>query len=140
LEPSRSRGGFFYAFIKGVTLDSQQYSQKDRESVETNGRLFFLAFIKPIIHGSGYDFKEVQISEERRIDVTITYFQQKYVAELKIWYGEKAHQEGLEQLDDYLDRLALTEGYLFIFNKNKKKTWKNGWITAYGKRIFTVWL
>ena len=124
----------FQAFMR------EQYSQKDREFVETNGRLLFLSFIKPIINGSGYDFKEVQISEERRIDVTITYFQHKYVAELKIWYGEKAHQEGLEQLADYLDCLALTEGYLLIFNKNKKKTWKSSWITAYDKRIFTVWL
>ncbi len=124
----------FQAFMR------EQYSEKDHDFVERNGRLIFLAFLKPIINGSGYDFKEPQISEERRIDVTITYFQHKYVAELKIWYGEKAHQDGLEQLADYLDRLALTEGYLLVFNKNKKKTWKNGWITAYGKRIFIVWL
>ena len=30
-----------------------------------NGRLLFLAFIKPIINGIGFDFKEVQISENK---------------------------------------------------------------------------
>ena len=124
----------FQAFMK------EQYSQKDQDFIEKNGRLIFLSFLKPIINGSGYDFKEVQISEERRIDVTITFFHHKYVAELKIWYGEKAHQEGLEQLADYLDRLSLNEGYLLIFNKNKKKSWKNGWITAHGKKIFVAWV
>lgn len=31
--------------------------------------LLFLAFIKPIINGTGFDFKEVQISEEKRLDI-----------------------------------------------------------------------
>jgi AAA-like domain len=124
----------FQAFMR------EQYSQKDHDFIERNGRLIFLSFLKPIINGYGYDFKEVQISEERRIDVTITYFHHKYVAELKVWHGEKAHQEGLEQLADYLDRLALSEGYLLIFNKNKRKTWKNSHIEAHGKKIFIVWV
>jgi hypothetical protein len=124
----------FQAFMR------EQYSQKETDFIEKNGRLIFLSFIKPIINGAGYDFKEVQISEERRIDVTITYFHHKYVAELKVWYGEKAHEEGLEQLADYLDRLALSEGYLLIFNKNKRKSWKSGWIEKYNKKIFIAWV
>ena len=50
----------FQAFMR------EQYSKKDRDFVERNGRLIFLAFIKPIINGVGYDFKETQISDERR--------------------------------------------------------------------------
>jgi hypothetical protein len=76
----------------------EQYSRKDRAFLERNGRLVFLAFIKPIINGSGFDFKEPQISEERRLDVIITYLDRLYLAELKIWRGEVAHEEGLLQL------------------------------------------
>jgi AAA-like domain len=112
----------FQAFMK------KEYSKKDRDFLEKNGRLVFLAFIKPIINGSGYDFKEAQISEERRLDVVITYFQHKYVAELKIWRGEVAHEEGLNQLSDYLDRQALTDGFLIIFDHANVKTWKSEWI------------
>ena len=124
----------FQAFMR------EQYSRKDRTFLERNGRLVFLAFIKPIINGSGYDFKEPQISDEKRLDVIITYLQYRYLAELKIWRGEVAHQEGLAQLSDYLDRLALTEGYLVIFDHTKIKSWKSEWLTVEGKRVFAIWV
>jgi hypothetical protein len=126
--------------LKFQTFMRDQYSKKDRDFLEKNGRLVFLAFIKPIINGSGYDFKEAQISEERRLDVVITYFQHKYVAELKIWRGEVAHEEGLNQLSEYLDRQTLTEGYLLIFDHANVKTWKSDRIVWQGKKIFTVWV
>jgi hypothetical protein len=37
----------------------------------------------------------------------------------------------------------MTEGYLVIFNHNKKKTWKTEWIDpeySGGKKIFAVWV
>jgi hypothetical protein len=124
----------FQAFMK------KEYSRKDRDFLEKNGRLVFLAFLKPIINGSGYDFKEPQISEEKRLDVVITYFNHKYVAELKIWYGEKAHQKGLLQLVDYLDIQGLDEGYLLIFDHSEIKKWQSEWRDVQGKRIFAVWV
>jgi len=105
-----------------------------------NGRLNFMAFLKPIINGSGYDFKEVQISDEKRLDLVITYINHKYIAELKLWHGEKAHEKGLLQLADYLDRQAVDEGYLLIFDHAKVKKWDSKWIESNGKKIFSVWV
>jgi AAA+ ATPase superfamily predicted ATPase len=124
----------FQAFMQ------EQYSKHDRDFLERHGRLVFLSFIRPILNGHGYDFKEVQISEERRLDVTITFYQHKYVAELKIWHGATAHEKGLNQLNDYLDRLKLTEGYLIIFDHKEVKTWESGWINHGNKRIFIAWV
>ena len=62
------------------------------------------------------------------------------MAELKIWRGQVAHEEGLTQLDDYLNRLALTEGYLLIFDHKEIKTWESGWIEYNGKKIFIAWV
>ncbi|MGU9537458.1 hypothetical protein ACQX0N_00480 [Clostridium tepidum] len=45
----------------------EQYSPKDEEFLEHHDRLLFLAFIKPIINGTGFDFKQVQVSEEKKI-------------------------------------------------------------------------
>jgi AAA-like domain/PD-(D/E)XK nuclease superfamily len=124
----------FQAFMR------EQYSRHDRDFLERHGRLVFLSFMKPIINGSGYDFKEPQISEERRLDVTLTFYEHKYVVELKIWYGKAAHAEGLNQLANYLDRLDLEEGYLIIFDHKEVKEWDSGWLFHNEKKIFAVWV
>jgi hypothetical protein len=119
-----------------------EYSQRDKAFVECNGRLIFLAFLKPIINGRGYDFKEPQTSEEKRLDVAVVYGEQKYIIELKIWRGEAAHQKGLRQLHDYLDRTGLNAGYLIIFDFTQKgqKEWKQEKIQVEEKEIFAVWV
>jgi hypothetical protein len=118
----------------------EQYSRQDRDFLERNARLVFLAYLKPIINGSGYDFKEVQVSEEKRLDVVVTYYEHKYVVELKIWGGDATHKKGLKQLTDYLGRLQLTEGYLLILDHSATKSWKKGWVRTGGKRVYAVWV
>ncbi|MCP4156656.1 MAG: AAA family ATPase [bacterium] len=126
----------FQAFLK------EQYSAKDLEFLERNGRLLFLSFLKPIINGKGYDFKEVEISEEKRLDIVVTFLTQKYIVELKKWYGETAHQKGVTQLADYLTRQSLDTGYLIIYDLRKKsgKAGKNETIIHEDKTIFAVWV
>ncbi|MCP4152355.1 MAG: AAA family ATPase [bacterium] len=126
----------FQQFIK------EQYSKKDIDFLERNGRLLFLAFIKPIINGRGFDFKEVQISEEKRLDIVITFGNKKHIIELKIWYGSAYHQEGIKQLYDYLERQNQTVGYLVIFDLRKKTGRAGDWekIEIEDKKIFTAWV
>ncbi|MBW6410730.1 AAA-like domain-containing protein [Clostridium weizhouense] len=118
----------------------EQYSSKDQEFIEHHGRLLFLAFIKPIINGTGFDFKEVQVSEEKRLDVVITYNNFKYIIEMKIWRGPKYHEDGLNQLCDYLDIHGLDKGYLVIFNFNKNKEFKEERLNIQDKDIFEVYV
>jgi hypothetical protein len=120
----------------------EQYSRKDSAFIERNGRLLFLAFIKPIINGIGFDFKEVQVSEEKRLDIVITFGNKKYIIELKIWRGETYHQEGINQLCDYLDRQDEPRGYLLIYDLRKEKDRAGEWekIEARGKQIFAAWV
>jgi hypothetical protein len=120
----------------------EQYSERDRQFLEDNGRLLFLAFIKPIINSKGFDFKEVQVSEEKRLDVVVTYLDRKYVVELKIWRGPKAHENGIHQLRDYLERTGVDRGYLVVFDfrQTGSKDWKQEVVTVDGKEIFMVWV
>jgi energy-coupling factor transporter ATP-binding protein EcfA2 len=126
--------------LKFQELMKIEYSKKDDSFIERNGRLIFLAFLKPIINGKGYAFKEPEISEEKRMDIAVSFFQHKYIIELKMWYGNAAHKKGLVQLGDYLDRQNQSEGYLVVFEQNVTKTWKKGWIRANGKKVFAVWV
>ena len=118
----------------------EQYSAKDERFLERQWRLIFLAFFKPILNGKGHDFKEVQISEERRLDVVVTYLRHRYIIELKRWYGPSYHQKGLDQLADYLDRQGVSEGYLVIFEGTQAKSRRQEWIEHGGKRVFAVWV
>ncbi|MCP4149910.1 MAG: AAA family ATPase, partial [bacterium] len=120
----------------------EQYSSKDSDFIERNGRLLFLAFIKPIINGKGFDFKEVQISEEKRLDVVITFEKKKYIVELKIWRGESYHRQGIRQLCDYLDRQNQKVGYLLIYDLRKEtgRAGERESIDAGGKKIHAAWV
>jgi hypothetical protein len=102
--------------------------------------LIFLAFLKPVLNGGGYAFKEPQVSEEKRLDVVISFFQFRYVVELKIWYGEVAHAKGLIQLADYLERQHLDTGFLLIFDRSRQHINRAEWVEVQGKKMFVAWV
>ena len=128
--------------LKFQEFMGKEYSNRDEKFYEREGRLIFLAFLRPIINGHGFDFKEPQISEEKRLDIVVVYRDEKYVIELKIWRGPKLHEKGLAQLGDYLDRQGLSRGYLasFDFNKKDSRKGESEWIRDQGKEIFAVWV
>ena len=70
-----------------LLLLQQGYCNDDGLDVDK----ILLKFLKPILNGKGFDFKEPIVADERRMDLVI-----------KRWYGEKYHQLGLQQLSDYL--------------------------------------
>ncbi len=128
--------------LKFQQFMKENFSSRDEEFLERHGKLLFLAFIKPVINGKGFDFKEAQISEEKRLDVVITYMNFKYLVELKIWRGSEYHKKGLMQLTDYLDREDLDKGYLVVFDPKKslEVKWKQEKLVAGGRDIFIVFV
>ena len=118
----------------------ENYAKPDKQFLEREGRLLFLAFLKPILNGRGFEFKEPVVDDERRMDIVITCQNQRDVIELKRWYGEKYHQKGLQQLSDYLDIYSLKRGYLLIYDFNKSKTYKEEEISFQDKEIFVMWV
>lgn len=110
--------------IKKVLIKFQQfmkheYSKKRQAFLEEDGRLLFLAFLSPIVNGTGFAFKEVKGGEEKRFDIVITYEKKIFIIELKKWYGEQYHKKGQLQLGEYLEQYDLEEGYLLIFDFRK---------------------
>lgn len=129
------------ALLKFQEFMKEQYSDKDTAFLEREGRLVFMSFMKPIINGKGFMWKEPVVGDERRMDVVITYGrEQKEVIELKIWRGEEYHRQGLEQLSEYLDFQNIKHGYLLIFDFTKNKEYKSESIKFNDKEIFAVWI
>lgn len=116
----------------------EQYREEDERFYETNGRLIFLAYLKPILNGKGFSFVESQTRKNKRMDVVITYGNKKYIVELKIWNGEAYREKGLHQLEEYMTEQGVKEGYLLTFNFNKNKKYTAEWIKEEEKRIFEV--
>ena len=119
-------------------LMKAEYREIDEKFVEREGRLLFLAFMKPIINGVGFYFVEPETRHSNRMDVVVTYGGEKFVIELKIWRGGKYEQEGREQLCEYLEAQNLTKGYMLFYNFNKGKEYKIDRLEVNGKEIFEV--
>ncbi len=89
---------------------------------EKDGREQFLLYLKPIINGTGNYYIEAQTRDHTRTNVIVDYLGQQYIIELKIWHGNKRHEEGEKQISEYLDYFGLTTRYMLSFNFNKHKT------------------
>ena len=74
------------------------------------------------------------------MDIVVTFQNQRFVIEVKIWYGEEYHQRGLKQLSNYLDTYSQKEGYLLIFDFNIGKQYHEEMIQYADKQIFAVWV
>lgn len=100
--------------------------------------MLFLCFLKPIINGTGFYYVEPQTRENGRMDIVVTFGQEEYVIELKIWRGEKYEVEGKVQLSQYLKTRNLSEGYLVTFSFLKNKTIQESpeWVEHEEKKIY----
>ena len=118
----------------------EHHSSKDNRFLEKNGRLLLMSFLRPIINGQGFMFKENVTAEDRKMDLVIIFNDKRYVIELKIWYGEKYLSDGIEQLCDYLDSYSLNEGHILIFNFNKNKKYEIKKVEDCRKNIIAVFV
>lgn len=107
---------------KFVEHFSEVYADESERFVEENGRRLFLLYLKPIINGTGNYYIEARTRSMQRTDIIVDYSGQQYIIELKIWRGQAYHEQGEQQLLEYLDAYHTDKGYLlsFCFNKNKQ--------------------
>jgi hypothetical protein len=116
----------------------QEYRREDGKFIEKNGRLLFLAYLRPIINGKGFSWVEPETRANKRMDVAVTYAGEKFIIELKIWYGKDYEQKGLLQLADYLDIQNEDTGWLVTFGLGQMEDREPEWIEAGGKNIFSA--
>ncbi len=126
--------------LKFQEVIREKYSQTDAmksdEFLEKELRLLFLVFLKPIINGVGFSFKEVETGAEKRLDIVVVFRDEKFVVELKLWRGESYHREGMERLKGYMQAEGVNKGYMLIVDKRREKTFTSE--TEDG--IFQVWV
>jgi len=129
-----------YCLIKFARLFRELYTDKDSPFVEEHGRMLFLTYLKPLINGAGFYHIESRLTDQRRMDLVVDYGLDQFIIELKLWYGESAHEKAFDQLAGYLKSKYFTTGYLvtFDFRKNKNRAGKAQWVEWGDTRIFNV--
>ncbi len=82
--------------------------------------IVLMAFLHRVVNGGGTLEREYAIGSDR-MDLCLRYKTVTLGIELKVWRDKKRdpQNEGIEQLESYLARLGLNEGWLFIFDRRK---------------------
>ena len=110
-------------------LMKAEYRKEDEHFIESQGRLLFLCFLKPIINGTGFYYVEPETRSSNRMDIVVTYLEEEFIIELKIWHGEQYRKDGIKQLNGYLESRELKSGYLVSFSFLKNKEYKSGYLS-----------
>ena len=110
-------------------LMKAEYRKEDEKFIESQGRLLFLCFLKPIINGTGFYYVEPQTRTSNRMDIVVTYLEEEFIIELKIWHGEQYRKDGIKQLNGYLESREQKKGYLVSFSFLKNKEYKAGYLS-----------
>lgn len=105
----------FYSENAGHWLDRFTYK-------ECGHHLMLMAFLQRIVNSGGEIIREMAVGNGR-IDLLVKYRAQRFALELKINRGKEYIEKAKIQLDKYLDRLRLQEGFLVIFDPSEKE-WK----------------
>ena len=111
------------------SLMKAEYCEEDEKFIESQGRLLFLCFLKPIINGTGFYYVEPETRSSSRMDIVVTYLDEEFVIELKIWRGEQYRKDGIKQLNGYLESREQRKGYLVSFSFLKNKEYKSGYLS-----------
>lgn len=116
----------------------QEFFRKHFESwvdgfdyAEAGPQLLLQAFLQRIVNSGGRVEREYGLGRQRTDLLLVWPYKngesvQQVVLELKLRYGslEKTMAKGLEQTRDYMDKCGAGEGYLLIFDRSKKTSWK----------------
>jgi hypothetical protein len=95
----------------------------------------------PYINGTGFYHLESETRDGERTDVIIDYLTEQFIVELKLWYGEVAHEDAYEQLAGYLQSKNKDAGYLLTFDFRKTENVgkpRINWVERHGKKILDV--
>ena len=93
------------------------------EYPEAAPHLVMMAFLQRVINGGGQIIREIA-SGKGRLNLCLIYGNRKYPIELKIRYGDKYLEKGLEQTARYMDLHCCNEGWMVVFDRRTTVKWE----------------
>lgn len=124
----------FYRENSAIWLEQFEYK-------ESGPHLILLAFLQRIVNGGGTIHREYALGRGR-VDILVTWQNQRIVIELKLFKDKNTLPKGLEQTAKYMDTSHATEGHLVIFDTSSAKSWDEKVYSMQeriGNKTITVW-
>jgi len=90
---------------------------------EVGRQLLLMAFLQRIINSGGQIEREMAVGNGR-CDLWVEYGGETHLLELKLYYDEFSEEDGIEQIQRYMDKLGLDKGWLILFETRVGKTWE----------------
>jgi hypothetical protein len=98
-----------------------------REYKEAVPHLVLFAFLQRVINGGGQIIREMGAGKGR-LDIGVVYGGRKYPIELKVCREQDKLEtiigQGLKQTERYMDVLGSAKGWLLVFDRHAKLSWK----------------
>jgi AAA+ ATPase superfamily predicted ATPase len=124
LKDDRIDMDFLMSDFQQFWRENSEIWEERYEYKEAAPHLVMMAFLQRVVNGGGQITREMAVGKGR-LDLCLTYENQKYPIELKIRYGEKYMEKGLEQTAAYIDTCGCTEGWLVIFDRRTTVLWED---------------
>lgn len=108
---------------------------------ESMPHIMLMAFLQRLINGSGTVHREYALGR-RRVDLFVTWKDQKFIVELKIKHGEDTLKKGLIQTAEYVDLCRADEGHLLIIDRDPAKSWQekiSSEVVSFNNQKIHVW-
>jgi hypothetical protein len=111
-------------FQKFWQANSDVWVNKYSNYPEAGPLLVMMAFLQRVVNGGGQIIREMA-SGNGRLDLMMIYNDRKYPIELKIRYGKKYVDKGIDQTCGYMDLHCCNEGWMVVFDRRKTVKWEN---------------
>jgi len=89
---------------------------------EAGPHLMLMAFLQRVVNGGGRIEREYGLGRGA-LDLMIFWRTERHAVEVKLRRDTETEAEALDQLTRYLDRAALSEGWLVMFDLRKEPSW-----------------
>jgi hypothetical protein len=89
---------------------------------ESGPHLMLMAFLQRVVNGGGRIEREYALGKGA-LDLLVTWRTQRIALELKLRRDTETEAEALDQLERYLDKLGLDEGWLVLFDRRASTPW-----------------
>jgi hypothetical protein len=90
---------------------------------EAAPHLILQAYLQRVVNSGGRLTREMALGAGR-LDLCLYYGSGIYPIELKIRYNEQSYTRGVTQLRGYMERLGCAEGWLVVFDRRARVSWK----------------